>query len=140
MSGAKGRPHRIKKSRTYNLTFTLDMVEKVRKRASEMRVSAPTIIREAVKVYLENGAIETKPVSSDGWFLGKYPEKEAELADIASFLGFKDGVEAALSALRKEFSHTKYASGKTLGEVAAEKVEERLEKVITAEQERLEND
>ena len=134
------------------------MVEKVRKRASEMRVSAPTIIREAVKVYLEDGAIETKPVSSDGLsdiahlgelyceYLATNVQNITSIPQLASFysdtfgLGFKEGVEAALSALRKEFSHTKYASGKTLGEVAAEKVEERLEKVITAEQERLEND
>ena len=118
MSGAKGRPHKIQKSRTYNLTFTIEMVQQVRKKASEMRVSAPTVIREAVKSYLDGGISIVQQTGT----------------------GFSDGVEAALAALRKEFSHTKYASGKTLGEVAAEKVEERLEKVITAEQERLEND
>ena len=105
MSGAKGRPHKIQKSRTYNLTFTTEMVERVRKKASEMRVSAPTIIREAVKSYLDGGISIVQQTGN----------------------GFSDGVEAALSALRKEFSHTKYASGKTLGEVAAEKVKERLE-------------
>ena len=128
MSGARGRPHKIPKSQTYNLTFSIDQVKKVRKRAKKLGVSAPTLIREAVKAYLEDGAIETKPVSSDGWFLGKYPEKEAELSDLAGFFGFKDGVEDALEALKKEFTHTKYASGKTLGEVAAERVEERLRK------------
>ena len=83
---------------------------------------------DVYEVMKEDGTIETKPVSSDGWFLGKYPEKEAELADLAGFFGFKDGVEDALEALKKEFTHTKYASGKTLGEVAAERVEERLRK------------
>tara|TARA_R110000824_G_scaffold74783_2_gene189993 strand:- start:86 stop:424 length:339 start_codon:yes stop_codon:yes gene_type:complete len=105
MSGARGRPHKIPKSRTYNLTFSIDQVKKVRERAKKLGVSAPTLIREAVKVYLEDGI---NIIQSTG-------------------NGFSDGIEAALSALKKEFAHTKYASGKTLGEVAAEKVRERLE-------------
>ena len=142
MSGARGRPHKIPRSRTYNLTFSIDQVKKVRERAKKLRVSAPTLIREAVKVYLEDGAIETKPVSSDELsdlgalyceYLATNVQNITSIPQLASFysdtfgLGFKEGVEDALEALKKEFTHTKYASGKTLGEVAAEKVRERLE-------------
>jgi len=152
MSGARGRPHKIPKSQTYNLTFSIDQVKKVRKRAKKLGVSAPTLIREAVKAYLEDGAIETniliqsdqpeKPVSSDELsdlgalyceYLATNVQNITSIPQLASFysdtfgLGFKEGVEDALEALKKEFTHTKYASGKTLGEVAAEKVRERLE-------------
>ena len=127
----------------------------MRERAKKLRVSAPTLIREAVKVYLEDGAIETNiliqsdqpenPVSSDGLsdiahlgelyceYLATNVQNITSIPQLASFysdtfgLGFKEGVEDALEALKKEFTHTKYASGKTLGEVAAEKVRERLE-------------
>tara|TARA_R110002020_G_scaffold43873_8_gene126990 strand:- start:607 stop:939 length:333 start_codon:yes stop_codon:yes gene_type:complete len=106
MSGARGRPHKILDSQTYNLTFSVSQVKEARKQAKALGMSAPTLIREAVKVYLDGGASIVEPTGD----------------------GFSDGVEAALSALKKEFSHTKYASGKTLGEVAAEKVKERLER------------
>jgi hypothetical protein len=114
----------------------------VRERAKKLGVSAPTLIREAVKAYLEDGAIETKPVSSDELsdlgalyceYLATNVQNITSIPQLASFysdtfgLGFKEGVEDALEALKKEFTHTKYASGKTLGEVAAEKVRERLE-------------
>lgn len=74
-----------------------------------MKVSAPTLIREAVRLYLDSKL-----------------DSKVNIAKQTDEFG--DGIEAALSALRKELSHTKYASGKTLGEVAAEKVKERLKR------------
>jgi hypothetical protein len=98
MAGQKHRPRRMdEKSRTWNIVFPVRLIEEIKDRAFERNMTAASLVREIL-------------------------ETPGEVEDNND----NDLREKIFSIVRKEFTHPKYANGKTLGDIIVDRVERSL--------------
>ena len=102
MAGKQNRPRRMSSpSKTWNVLFAVETIEKVRERATEIGVTPAGLVRGAVDMYLQE------------------PERAARLVNNPSFT---KGVGKALDLMKKEMQSPRFPSGETLGDRLAERI------------------
>lgn len=108
MAGKKHRPRKLdEESRSWNVTYSVAVIERVKERAAQIGVTPAGLVRAAVDLYLSGDTTKTASVVDNNEFLR--------------------GVHAAAATLRSIVTQPRYPAGHTLGDVLAQKVIDKIE-------------